>query len=186
MIGVGTAAFFLVRISSVLNRIALHGAVIAVLVMIFAAGYQVAARYVFAAPPVWTEELARRAMVWAGMLGASVAFHERSDPNLFPGMLDVRGRAGVALLLLRSAGVLLFAAPILYYSLFGPNFSLARGFIGRSIDRQAEMVGISMAWFTSAVPIAFALIVIHVAAQVARAFSERRQPPIATQEEFPS
>ena len=179
----GTAAFSLVRLSSALNRIALYGAVIAVVVMIFAAGYQVVARYIFAAPPVWTEELARRAMVWAGMLGASVAFHERSDPTLFPGMMEVVGRAGAALAAVRSAGVLLFVLPVLYYCLFGPNFSLARGFIGRSLDRQAEMMGISMAWFTSAVPVAFALVVIHVAAQLAQTFA--RQPRITTQEEFP-
>lgn len=181
----GSVVTLLVRLSSVLNRIALFCAVAAVLVMIFAAGYQVIARYVFFDPPVWTEELARRAMVWAGMLGASVAFHERSDPNLFPAMVEVRGRAGALLTLLRSAGVLLFALPVLYYCLWGPNFSMARGFVGRSIEREAEMMGISMVWFTSAVPLAFLLIVIHVAAQVAAAFADRPQPHAAAQEEFP-
>lgn len=181
----GTAASLLVRFSAALNRIALFLAVAAVLVMIFAAGYQVVARYIFAAPPVWTEELARRAMVWAGMLGASAAFHERSDPTLTPGMLDVRGRLGGILTAMRSAGVLLFALPILYYSLFGPNLNLARGFIGRSLDREAEMMGISMIWFTSAVPIAFALIIIHVAAQFAAAFSRLPLQQPITHEEFP-
>lgn len=182
----GTAASFLVALSSALNRIALAGATAAVLVMLFAAGFQVIARYVFDAPPVWTEELARRAMVWAGMLGASVAFHERSDPNLFPHMLDVAGRAGRALTLIRSAGVAIFAFPILYYSLLGPDFSIARGFIGRSIDRKAEMLGISMAWFTSAVPIAFAIVMVHVLAQIATAHARGtelqrpiREDPIA-------
>lgn len=179
-------ATFLVRLSSILNRIALFGAVAAILVMLFSAGYQVIARYIFDAPPVWTEELARRAMVWAGMLGASVAFHERSDPNLLPSMLEVGGRPGQALTAIRSIGVLVFVLPVLYYSLFGPNFSAARGFIGRSIDRQAEMMGISMAWFTAAVPVAFALIFVHVAAQCAAAFSSRPAPRIATQEEFPA
>ena len=44
----------------------------ALAVMVFAAGYQVVARYIFHAPPVWTEDLARRSMVWAGMLVAIV------------------------------------------------------------------------------------------------------------------
>ena len=74
----------LARLSSVLNSAALWGAVIALLVMILAAAYQVIARYVFHAPPVWTEELARRAMVWSGLLGASVAFYERSDVCVVP------------------------------------------------------------------------------------------------------
>jgi TRAP-type C4-dicarboxylate transport system permease small subunit len=62
--------------------------------------------------------------------------------------------------------------PVLYYSLFGPNFDLARGFIGRSLDRKAEMMGISMAWFTSAIPVAFALIAIHVLAHLALSLAE--------------
>lgn len=168
------AAAFLIRLSAGLNRIALWGAVLAVAVMAFSAGYQVVARYVFDAPPVWTEELARRAMVWAGMLGASVAFHERSDPNLFPHMVSIRGSRGAALALLRAAGAAVFVLPVLYYSLLGPNFSLARGFIGRTLERKAEMMGISMAWFTAAIPVAFTLILIHLAAQLARHFS---QPP---------
>lgn len=158
------AARFLDGLSAGLNRVALWGAVAAVLVMAFSAGYQVVARYVFDAPPVWTEELARRAMVWAGMLGATVAFREQSDPTLFPEMLAIRGGMGKLLAALRAVGVAIFALPVLYYSLFGPNMNLARGFIGRSLDRKAEMMGISMAWFTVAVPIAFAIIMVHVLA----------------------
>ena len=165
-------AAILARLSAGLNSVALWGAVAAVVVMVFAAGYQVVARYVFDAPPVWTEELARRAMVWAGMLGASCAFHQRVDPNLFPQMLKVRGRSGQWLTLIRSAGVAVFAMPVLYYSLFGPNFDLTRGFIGRSLDRKAEMMGVSMAWFTSAIPVAFALIAIHVLAHLALSLAE--------------
>ena len=114
------AASFLTRLSDGLNRIALAGAITAVVVMAAAAAYQVVARYIFDAPPIWTEELARRAMVWAGMLGASVAFHERSDPTLFPQMAARVGRSGTWLALIRVAGVAVFAAPVLYYSLFGP------------------------------------------------------------------
>jgi len=178
-------AAFLVRISSILNRIALAGAVVAVLVMVFSAGYQVVARYLFHAPPVWTEELARRAMVWAGMLGASCAFYERSDPTLFPGMLMVRGLRAGMLESVRALGTLLFILPVLYYCLFGPNFNVARGFIARNLDRQAEMMGISMVWFTAAVPVAFALIVLHVLAQCLSAWAGRPVIPDAPQEELP-
>lgn len=180
-----TAALVFARLSAVLNRIAVALAVVAVLVMIFSAGYQVVARYLFDAPPIWTEELARRAMVWAGMLGASAAFHERSDPTLFPGMLELEGRRGRALELFRAVGVLVFVGPVLYYCLFGPGFNFARGFVGRNLDRQAEMMGVSMAWFTSAVPVAFALIGIHVVAQVAAALAGRPVRPASPQEELP-
>jgi TRAP-type C4-dicarboxylate transport system permease small subunit len=102
-----------------LNGIALWGAVLAVLVMVAAAGWQVVARYVLDAPPVWTEETARRAMVWAGMLGASCAFRAHADPTLFPAMRRVAGGPGMALALVRALGVLAFAVPVIWYSLFG-------------------------------------------------------------------
>lgn len=161
------AVIGLERLSAGLNSLALWGAVTAVIVMTFAAGYQVVARYVFDAPPIWTEEFARRAMVWAGMLGASIAFYQRSDPNLFPHLADTGGVLGKAMALLRFAGVAVFALPVLYYSLFGPNWNMARGFIGRNLDRTAEMMGISMAWFAVAVPAGFALILVHALAGVA-------------------
>lgn len=154
------------RISVALNSIALWGAVLAVLVMVFAAGWQVLARYVLDAPPIWTEELARRAMVWAGMLGASCAFRAGSDPTLFPSMQAVRGGPGMVLALIRSAAVLIFAAPVIWYSLFNARMDMAKGFLGRSLSRQAEMLDVPMIWFTAAVPLAFALIVIHLAARL--------------------
>ncbi|HPD92176.1 MAG TPA: TRAP transporter small permease subunit [Pararhodobacter sp.] len=155
------------RTSAALNTVALLGAVLAVLVMVYAAGWQVIARYILSSPPVWTEELARRAMVWAGMLGASAAFRAGADPVLFPGAATLRGGAGLALALFRAGGVLLFAAPVLWFSLFGPNLNMARGFLGRSLGRTAEMIPLPMIWFTAAVPLAFALILVHLAARLA-------------------
>lgn len=157
-------ALALDRASAALNRLALAGAVIAVLTMVGAAGWQVIARYLLDAPPVWTEELARRAMVWAGMLGASCAFRGGADPVLFPAMRRVPGRTGAVLALVRAAGVLLFAGPVLWYSVFDGRMNPARGFLGRSLGRQAEMLDVAMIWFAAAVPLAFALIVLHTLA----------------------
>ncbi|MDX2484936.1 MAG: TRAP transporter small permease subunit [Pseudodonghicola sp.] len=159
-------ARILERLSATLNSIALWGAVLAVLVMVFAAGWQVLARYVLNAPPIWTEELARRAMVWAGMMGASCAFRSVADPTLFPGMQAVRGAQGMLLALIRAGGVIAFAVPVIWYSLFNARMDMARGFLGRSLNRQAEMLDIPMIWFTGAVPLAFALILIHLAARL--------------------
>ncbi|MCF3595378.1 TRAP transporter small permease subunit [Rhodobacteraceae bacterium LMO-12] len=152
------------RFSAGLNSIALLGAVLAVLVMVFAASWQVVARYALDAPPVWTEELARRAMVWAGMLGASCAFRARKDPTLFPAMHDWRGGPGMVLALIRAIGVLCFAVPVIWYSLVNGRMDMARGFLGRSLGRSAEMLDVSMIWFTAAVPLAFVLILVHLLA----------------------
>lgn len=165
------------RLSAALNTVALWGAVLALLVMVFAAGWQVIARYVLAAPPVWTEELARRAMVWAGMLGASAAFRAGIDPVLNAAALQVRGWPGSLLALIRTAGALVFVAPVIWFSLYGPNMNTARGFLGRSLDRTAEMIPVSMIWFTSAVPLAFALIALHALAALAMRLTEQTPPP---------
>lgn len=167
------------RLSATLNTLAIWGAGLAVLVMVLAAGWQVIARYALAAPPVWTEELARRAMIWAGMLGASAAFKAGLDPSMFPQAVQVRGLAGRGLATIRAAGAMLFLLPVLWFSIFGPNMNLARGFIGRSLERTAEMIPVSMIWFTMAVPLGFALIALHVLADLALRLTEpaNRTPP---------
>lgn len=157
-------AIHLDRISAAINRIALWGAVLAVLAMLGAAGWQVIARYLLEAPPIWTEELARRAMVWAGMLGASCAFRAHADPTLFPAMRNIAGRTGALLALIRATGVFLFATPVIWYSIFDARMNPTRGFLGRSLNRQAEMLDVPMIWFTSAVPLAFVIIVLHMIA----------------------
>ncbi len=159
-----TLAICLDRLSATLNKAALWGAVAAVMVMVVAAFWQVFARYLLDAPPVWTEELSRRAMVWAGMLGASAAFRYRADPTLFPAMVNIRGKLGNSLAVLRAIGVLLFALPVIWYSIFGANMTMSYGFMARSLARQAELIPLSMIWFTAAVPIAFTLILVHMIA----------------------
>ena len=159
-------------LSSRLNTLAIWGAGLAVLVMVFAAGWQVVARYILSAPPVWTEELARRAMIWAGMLGASAAFRAGLDPNLFPQAVQIRGMLGQGLAVIRAVGAMIFLAPVLWFSVYGPNMNMARGFLGRSLERTAEMIPVSMIWFTAAVPLAFALIAIHILAELAMRLTE--------------
>lgn len=160
-------ARYLTAISAALNWVAMWGAVAAVAVMVGAASWQVFARYLLAAPPVWTEELARHAMVWAGMLGASCAFRAMADPTLFPGARDRQGRLGLLLALVRAVGVLLLATPVIWYSFIGPQGGFARGFLARSAERDAEMIDVSMVWFTAAIPAAFILILVHMFADLA-------------------
>lgn len=50
--------------------------------MIICIGAQIVARYIFSEPPAWTEELARYAMIWSGLTGATVAYSRREDPVL--------------------------------------------------------------------------------------------------------
>ena len=168
-----TLAQGLDRLSARIDRVAMLLAVAALGIMLGAALWQTVARYMFNSPPIWTEELARRAMVWAGMLGASCAFRAGANPTLFPGMLPIRGGIGAVLSLTRAAGVLLFVGPVLWFCVFAPGMNIARGFLGRSLERQAEMLGVPMIWFTAAVPVALAIILIHMLALLATELAGR-------------
>lgn len=158
-------------ISARLNSIALIGAMLAVAVMLGAAGWQVVARYLLAQPPAWTEELARFSMVWAGLLGASCAFRGKHDPTLFPNALAITGGRGRVLALVRAAGVSLFILPILWFSVFGLGMNPTKGYIARLAGRQAETMDIPMTLFGIAIPIAFTLILIHLIADIAKQFA---------------
>jgi len=155
------------RLSSALDRLCRWGAIAAVVLMVVLIGVQVVARYVWAAPPGWTEEGARYAMVWAGLLGATVAFRARFDPVLARLAFFERGPMRAVAVTLRVVATLLFLGPIWFFSVFGPGFDLSRGYIARSAARSAEAVGLSMAWFTAALPVAITVIFIHLLADVA-------------------
>jgi TRAP-type C4-dicarboxylate transport system permease small subunit len=154
------------RIAAALNAVAIWGAILAILVMIGAAGWQVIARYALSQPPVWTEELARFSMVWAGVLGGSCAFRALADPTLFPDMREKVGGVGGVLAILRALGAFVFIAPILWYSVFGLNGQIAAGYVGRLMGRQAETMPVPMAAFGIAIPVAFMLILIHLLADL--------------------
>ncbi|WP_236627445.1 TRAP transporter small permease, partial [Sulfitobacter sp. HI0027] len=64
----------MIRFSDTLDKVAMVLSGIAIVVLVGAVILQVVARYVFSQPPAYTEELARYAMIWAGLIGASMSF----------------------------------------------------------------------------------------------------------------
>jgi TRAP-type transport system small permease protein len=155
------------KTSDALDRLCRWGALAALVLMVVLIGIQVAARYLWRDPPGWTEEGARYAMVWAGLLGATVAFRAGFDPVLAKFKLFERGVLRVTAAALRAIATVLFLAPILFFCLFGPGYDLTRGYIARSAERSAEAIGVPMVWFTIALPIAITVIFIHLLADIA-------------------
>jgi TRAP-type C4-dicarboxylate transport system permease small subunit len=157
----------IIRASDALDRLCRWGAIACLGAMLLFVTIQVVARYGFAQPPSWTEELTRFAMVWGGLLGATIAFKARFDPVLVT-IPAARGRVVVVGAGLVAAGaVLIFALPVLYYSLFGAGWTISQGFVARSAGRTADAVGLSLAWIAAAVPFAMATIVVHLMARLA-------------------
>jgi TRAP-type C4-dicarboxylate transport system permease small subunit len=156
----------ILSVSHVLDRICREGAILCTVLMVVLIAIQVVARYVFSEPPAWTEEGARYAMVWAGLLGATCAFRGGFDPVLTRLERFERGGPRIVGLVLRVLAVTLFLVPVWYYSLFGPGADPTRGYLARSAMRSAESLGISMVWFTVALPLTITIIFIHLLAQI--------------------
>ena len=51
--------------------------------------------------------------------------------------------------------------------MFGPGMSPARGFLGRSLVRTADTLGFPMIYVAAVVPLAAAIIIIHLGARIA-------------------
>jgi len=154
-----------IRISTALDRVASLLAGAAVVVLVGAVMLQVVARYVFSQPPAWTEELARYAMIWAGLIGASMSFKRRFDPALFSGI--TKGplwlRAGAQFV--QSLVVLIYLLPILWHVFFGPGMNPARGFLLRHSRTMADALPFSTVWVAVAVPLTILLILLHLVAR---------------------
>jgi TRAP-type C4-dicarboxylate transport system permease small subunit len=153
--------------SDALDRLCRWGALAAMVLMVVFIAVQVIARYLWADPPGWTEEAARYAMVWAGLLGATVSFRAGFDPVLAKFKIFDRGVLRVTAAALRAIATVLFLGPILFFCAFGPNYDVSRGYIARSAERAAEAIGVPMVWFTIALPIAIVVIFIHLLADIA-------------------
>lgn len=145
-------------ISAAFDRLCRWGAAsffIAMLVMVIV---QVVARYIFRAPPTWTEELARYFMVWGGLLGATVAYRRRVDPKL----VDVSQLKNRSIILtarfLRAAATLIFLSPVLYYS---------GSFLSRHTQRTGETFEISTVWLALSIPVMIIVILTHLASHLA-------------------
>lgn len=67
---------------TIVRRIIKAAILILFVVIIFAVAYQVISRYVFQAPPSWTEEVARFSLVWLVMLGSSVCIRKSRHFNV--------------------------------------------------------------------------------------------------------
>lgn len=158
-------------ISRAIDRVCTWAAFAALQVMLISVMLQVVARYIFSAPPAWTEELARYAMIWGSMAGATMAYYRGADPVML--RFTTKGLPGRALLMqfAEAAAVLTLAAPVLLY---------APGFLARHSQRITETLEWNSAAVVAVIPLSFVVILIHLSARTARAlraFIERESQP---------
>ncbi len=153
----------IIRSSDVVDAVLFRIAAFALVVLVAVVLLQVVARYVFFQPPVWTEELSRYLMIWAGLLGATLSFKRFFDPSVFqPKMSEGMQRIMLAV---QSAAVLIFVIPGLFYSVFGPGMRIKRGYLMRHSKTYSETMEFATIFIAVAVPMALLVILLHLAAR---------------------
>lgn len=141
----------IIKLNQLIDKVCLTASIVFMVLMITCVCIQIVARYGFDAPPAWTEELARYAMIYSALLGACCAYYRRQDPVLFNRLKNAKADKKLILQCLETATVCLFFTPILYYS---PATLL------RHFERETETLGISSAYVLGVVPLCFSIIVL--------------------------
>ena len=115
-------------------------------VIIFSVAYQVVSRYVFEAPPAWTEEVARFSLVWLVLLGSSVCIRKSRHFNVDYVTQLMSERTKFYLNLTLNVLVVLFLSVALYYGI---------QVMSRSFYITSPALGIPMAYVQMIFPIGF-------------------------------
>lgn len=139
-------------VSAGLDRCCCVLSIAAAFVMLGSVMLQIVARYVFDAPPAWTEELARYAMIWSAMPGAAMAYFRREDPVLIRVKADSTPRRAATLAFIEWLAVLTFCAPVFWFT---------PGFLHRHAGRITETLELNSAVVVCIIPICLAIIAIH-------------------------
>lgn len=140
--------------ANAINVVLLWSAGLLTIAMVLLIVLQIIGRYVLAEAPAWTEEAARFAMVWAGLLGGVVAFHTDADPVLTPVGRDKPFWLRRVQAWARTICVAISSIVILYYS---------PGFIGRASLHVSEALSWNLGVVGAIVPIYAALILVLAA-----------------------
>ncbi|MDB4053167.1 TRAP transporter small permease subunit [Octadecabacter sp.] len=156
----------IISTSDCLHLVMRRVAVFAVCLMFVTVVVQIIARYAFSSPPVWTEDVARYAMVWTGLLGATLSFKTQSDAVLMQSVFpdSPHGLAFFAKAV-QSVAVLTFILPVIYFCFVGLRGGFAKGYLARQSGLTADTLGIPMAWISVAVPVSMIIILIHLFAR---------------------
>lgn len=147
------------RISDVLNRLCEYALVVFLAAMTVVVFLEILFRYVLHFPLFWTAEFARYCLVWSSLIGATIAFKrgEHIAVTFFLNRFPPRTRR--VMTMVAEISVAVFLAVILWGGIH---------LIMVTSRQLSPALRISMAIPYSALPIASAVMLIHVADTVSR------------------
>lgn len=113
---------------------------------------QIVSRYVFSDPLAWTEELARYAMIWSGLMAATVAYSRREDPVLVKMVKLPKPILRIAAQYIEVIAVTVFCGTILWASPF---------FLELHSERLTDSLELPSIYVVSIIPISVSIILYH-------------------------
>jgi TRAP-type transport system small permease protein len=161
----------LVRLCDVVEKCAkvLMAALIAAMVVLI--GSQVGFRYGLNEPLAWTEEVARHLMVWAGLLGAAVAYRRKAHLGMDILVMHL-GKP-----LRRAVEIVL---QLLSLGFFGILVIHGIPLVQRTMGQFSSAIRIPMGYIYASIPIGSALILLFAAEKFAYAWGGREDSSAAS------
>jgi TRAP-type C4-dicarboxylate transport system permease small subunit len=143
------------------------------LTLVYCVTWQVVSRYVFSQPGSWTEELARFALIWIGLLGTAYAYRTRAHMAIDQLVNKLGERWGVRIELLAVLAVAVFAAAVMIYG------GGALVMLTLELDQLSAALGVRMGIVYLAIPLSGALLVFYALVDAISLVDSWRQAPRA-------
>ncbi|CDU15399.1 TRAP transporter small permease [Vibrio coralliirubri] len=139
---------------NLLDRLILFVSSFALMLLVVTVTWQVFSRYVLNDPSNWTDELARYAMVWLGLLGASYLFGIKG--HLAITLLDgyLKGKAHITLHLL----INVISGAFVFLAMLQGGIAL----MGRTTQQLSPALQLPMSTVYSILPISAVIILIYL------------------------
>lgn len=146
-------------VMTVLERATVAVALLLLVAMVFTTGAQVASRYVFDLPLVWTEETGRHLMIWMVFLSSTVVYRRRQHIaiDLIGSRLGPRGRA-VASIFVTLVLAFFFVLMVRY------GWELTT----RTMGQRSSALRYPMGYAYAALPVGGALLLLYAVESVVR------------------
>ena len=161
----------LVRLCDVVEKSikVIMAALIAGMVVLIAA--QVGFRYVLNEPLAWTEEVARHLMIWAGLLGAAVAYRHKGHlgMDILVMHLSRPWRRGVEMIV-----------QALSIGFFGVLVIHGIPLVERTMRQFSSAIRIPMGYIYASIPVGSALILLFAMEGIVRVWSDQEDSADAT------
>jgi len=157
------------RILSICDQFLSVILIVLMVVLVASVTWQVASRYLLRDPSPWTEEIARFALIWIGMLGAAYAYRTRAHLGLDLLANKLTGSARDVLELTVAVTIIFFAVSVMIVG--GTKLAL----LTLELGQLSAVLGIRMAVIYLAIPVSGILITFFAISNVVIAIVDMRK-----------